>query len=156
MGDALAAACVELTATRTLRGSLRYARRMIAPNLLAWGETVDRPGRGFSMRYRRGDAVLARGVTDAEGRFSLEVPTTPDPGDVIEAVAALGENGRTVILVGDPGVPPGPGENPTFGRETSLGAPHAWTTQARSEAVIHRRGDAVGGARGGRACIQNV
>ncbi|MFO0629052.1 MAG: hypothetical protein U0325_25985 [Polyangiales bacterium] len=124
VGDGLAAACVELPATRTLRGSLRYARRVIAANLLAWGETVDRPGRGFAMRYRRGDAVLARGVTDAEGRFALEVPATADPGDVLEAVAALGEGGRTVLFVGDPGLPAG--EHPTYGRETSQGAPHAW------------------------------
>jgi hypothetical protein len=126
VGDALAAACVDLPTTRTLRASLRYARRIIAANLLSWGETVDRPARGFSMRYRRGDTVLARGITDAEGRFTLEVPATSDAGDVIEAVAALGEDGRTVILVGDPGLPTGPGENPAFGRETSLGRAHAW------------------------------
>lgn len=124
VGDDLGAACVDPGATRALRGTLRYTRRVIAANLLSWGETVERPARGFALRYRRGDEVLARGVTDAQGAYSLEVPMTAAPGDALEAVAAYGAEGSVVMMVGDPGL--AAGSYQAYGDDTSGGAPWTW------------------------------
>jgi hypothetical protein len=124
VGDGLGAACVDLPAVRALRGTLRYARRLIADDLLSWRAPTERPARGFAVHYRRGEALLARAVTDAQGAFTLDAPTTPLDGDVVVAVAAHGEDGRTVVMVGDPGLAAGSYrtfENPATGA--------AWTWQ---------------------------
>lgn len=131
VGDGLGGDCVDPGATRVLRGALRYTRRIIATNLLSWGEAAQRPARGFALRYRRGDSVLARGVTDDEGRFSLDVPRDPVTGDALEAVAAQGDEGHITMMVGDPGL--APGSYRSYGDDTSRGRPWAWRWEIPAE-----------------------
>lgn len=123
VGDGLGAACVDLSATRALTGSVRYMRRAIASDLLSWQAPAQRPARGFAVQYRRGDAVLARGVTDEQGRYALDAPAAAAPGDALAVLAATGEEGRITLMVGDPGLPDG--SYRTF-ETAARGGPWTW------------------------------
>ncbi len=118
----LGASCVPRAASRTLAGTLRYHRRLPAADLLSWGDVVERPARGFAVHLRRGDAVMARAVTDDEGRFSMLVPAVTAPEDQLEAVAAAGETGHLTLAVADPALGPG-----AFSPERPPAAPTLWS-----------------------------
>ena len=102
VGGTLGAACAPSAPTRPLEGTLRYSRRPIRDDLLQWGPAVVRPARGFAIQLRRGADVLARAVSDGEGRFSIAVPATLVGGEVIEAVAADATDGHVELAVADP------------------------------------------------------
>ncbi len=105
----LAATCTLAVPVRTFAGQLTYAARPPNARRTDWDTARTYPGVGFMVLSQRGPSVIQSVVTDAMGRFTIEVAQTATEDDAL-TVLALGRDptaGGVLYAVGDPGLSAG-------------------------------------------------
>ena len=126
----LAAACTLAVPTRTFTGQLTYAVRPPNAARTDWDVARNVPGPGFLVLSQRGTSLIQSAVTDAAGRFSVEVPQSATGDDAVTFLA-LGRDpdaGGILYAVGDPGLSAGLHDgNETTGMGTVPAASRLWS-----------------------------
>ncbi|MDO9017151.1 MAG: hypothetical protein Q8S73_12270 [Deltaproteobacteria bacterium] len=105
----LAAACTLAVPVRTFAGTLTYAARPPNARRTDWDTARTYPGAGFMVLSQRGTSLIQSAVTDAAGRFTIEVPQSATADDALTFLA-LGRDptaGGILYAVGDPSLPAG-------------------------------------------------
>jgi hypothetical protein len=105
----LGAACTLALPTRVFAGQLTYATRPPNAARTDWDAARNVPAPGFLVLSQRGNALIQSTVTDAAGRYSVEVAQTGTSDDavVFVALARDPERGGILYAVGDPGLSAG-------------------------------------------------
>lgn len=106
--------------TTSLTGTLLYQTRNPRADLSDWGNPVAVPARNVTVISMRGQQWIDSTATNAQGQFTIRVPTTAGSGDAV-IFAAFGGDGLGIrYVVEDPGLGTGTfspgqqGSNPRY------------------------------------------
>jgi hypothetical protein len=138
--------CGPTMAMVSVTGTLLYQTRSPLPNLTDWGSPTAVPARNVFVASLRGNDWLHTTTTDAQGRFTLNVPTTPQSGDTVYFVAWGGDGLGVRYQVADPQFGPG---TQTVGQ--SVTNPRVWSWSQPASAVTNGSSFTVTTAQGSGA-----
>ena len=119
VGSSIGANCAVAVATSTLSGTLKYQARSPLANLRDWGAPTPVPARNVLVLSQRGTSWVDATTTDANGNFTLKVPSAPGASDSVVFAAYGGDGLGMRYGVGDPGLGTGtfsPGQQGTNAR----------------------------------------
>jgi hypothetical protein len=104
IGSPIGGSCVVSTPTSTITATLRFEKRSPLQNLSDWGAPVAVPARNVLVISVRGQQWIDATTTNANGQYTLKVPTTPGTSDAV-IFAAFGGDGLGIrYVVADPGL----------------------------------------------------
>lgn len=106
LGSPVGASCVlgSSVATTTVTHRLMYMARSPAANLSDWDAPVATPARNVMVVSQRGQSWLDATTTDANGNFTIKVPTAPGATDTVQFGAFGGDGLGIRFAIGDPGL----------------------------------------------------
>ncbi|PTL79491.1 hypothetical protein DAT35_32260 [Vitiosangium sp. GDMCC 1.1324] len=104
-GSPIGSFCAAAVPSRAFSAQVAYEARAANESRTDWGPLSQSPAPGFLvLSYANNGELLDAAETDANGAFSLQVPTTPGAQDaVVVALAASDNAGGLAYLVADPG-----------------------------------------------------
>jgi hypothetical protein len=105
IGSSVGADCaISGVATTTLTGTLKYESRSPNANLSDWGPVTAVPARKVLVVSQRGSSWIDATTTDANGAFTIKIPSTPGSTDSVLFAAFGGDGLGLRYAVGDPGL----------------------------------------------------
>ena len=104
VGSTVGANCTIAVATTQLSGTLRFQKRSPLANLSDWGAPVAVPARNVLVLSLRGQQWIDAAVTNAQGQYSIKVPSAPGSSDAVLFAAFGGDGFGLRYVVGEPGL----------------------------------------------------